>query len=254
MGIRPAVVRGWLSSRHGLALALVAAIIGTTTIGVAAAAGTGLISACVNRAGQLRIITPGASTTWGDADDAQPINECGRNETLLTWNQSGPQGPTGPTGATGPAGPTGPSGLPAVSVVGGGTPGNVTLGSTWYMALYAPRFSNTESVVAQAVPVAGTLSQLHADAEIDPGCFHPGGVNCAAQYWTLTVIKNGSPTALVCQIIGSSFLNGTPRLPCSNTTNTAHFAAGDLVSIKVEASLFGPAASPIHWTAAFTAD
>jgi len=262
-------LRASLKRRLVLVLALVAAIIGTTTIGIATAAGTGLISACVNRAGQLRIITPGAFTgRSGDDNDERPANTCGKNETLLTWNQSGPQGPTGPTGAMGPAGatgptgptgatgPTGPSGssAAAVSIVGGGTPGNVTLGATWYMALYAPRFSNTESVVAQAVPVAGTLSQLRADAEVDPNCFHPGGVNCAVQFWTLTVMRNGSPTALACQIIGSSFLNGTARVPCSNTTNTVHFAAGDLISIKVEASFPGPVASPIHWTAAFTAD
>jgi hypothetical protein len=260
VGITPAFMRPLLSGRPGLVLALVAAIIGTATVGIAGAAGTGLISACVNRAGQLRIITPGTSTSRDDRDDERPNGACSRNETLLTWSQAGPQGPAGPTGATGPAGATGAtgatgaSGAPAVSILGGGTPGNVTSGTTWYVALYAPRFSNTESVVAQAVPVAGTMHRLFADAEVDPGCFHPGGVNCAAQYWSLTVMKNGSPTALVCQITGSSFLNGTPRAPCFDTVDTVHFAAGDLVTIRVEGSLFGPAPSPIHWTAAFTTD
>jgi hypothetical protein len=35
---------------------------------------------------------------------------CGRHDTLITWNQTGPQGPAGLQGATGPAGPQGATG------------------------------------------------------------------------------------------------------------------------------------------------
>ena len=111
-----------------MVLTLDIALVGTTTIGIAGAAGAGVISGCVSRSGHLRIITPAAATTSSDDDSDHPANKCGKNETLLTWNQSGPQGPagaagpsgaTGPggaaglnggTGATGPAGATGPTG------------------------------------------------------------------------------------------------------------------------------------------------
>jgi len=60
----------------------------------------GTITACVrNRADIVRIIDPGET--------------CGRNETRVTWNVTGPQGPKGDAGApgaTGPAGPIGPAG------------------------------------------------------------------------------------------------------------------------------------------------
>jgi hypothetical protein len=47
--------------------------------------------------GQLRLIDPATDS-------------CRRNETAISWNQTGPQGPEGPQGPTGPAGPQGPAG------------------------------------------------------------------------------------------------------------------------------------------------
>jgi hypothetical protein len=47
--------------------------------------------------GQLRVIDPATDT-------------CRRNETPISWNQTGPQGPAGPEGPAGPAGPVGPAG------------------------------------------------------------------------------------------------------------------------------------------------
>ena len=226
-----------MSNRNRLSWLLTIAAAGAVGFGVASVAGAladtppVTFFAC-NKA-------PGPLTDVGTS----PPSSC-KGGTVISWNQTGPAGP---------AGPPGPAGAPAVSVLGGGTPDNVTSGTVWYMALYAPRYSTTESVVSQAVPAAGAMSKLRADAEIDPGCFHPGGVNCAAQYWTLTVMKNGAPTSLTCQIVGSSYLDGTPRIPCSNTSVSVGFSAGDLVSIRIEGSEFGPVPSPIHWTAAFTA-
>jgi hypothetical protein len=53
-----------------------------------------------------------------NADDEQPLRlidtssggKCRKNETMVTWNATGPQGPAGPTGPVGPAGPAGASG------------------------------------------------------------------------------------------------------------------------------------------------
>jgi hypothetical protein len=60
---------------------------------------TTVISACANRdeAGALRIVTAGTT--------------CRRNETAITWNQTGPQGIPGLPGLPGPAGAPGTLGL-----------------------------------------------------------------------------------------------------------------------------------------------
>jgi hypothetical protein len=43
-----------------------------------------------------------AKGTWHPIDS--PNQSCGKGETELAWNQTGPQGPEGPTGPTGPTG------------------------------------------------------------------------------------------------------------------------------------------------------
>ncbi len=96
--------------------ALVVALVGTTSIAFAGAASTGLISACVNRGGEVRIIgggTPASSRSSHDQssdDPDHPRDRCGKNETPLTWNIQGITGDRGATGATGPDGATGPQG------------------------------------------------------------------------------------------------------------------------------------------------
>jgi type VI secretion system secreted protein Hcp len=73
----------------------------------------------VEAPGALRVIDP-TLTISGSPAGAPPITspkECQKEETQITWNQSGPQGPAGPQGAQGSAGPQGPSG----QSLGGGT-------------------------------------------------------------------------------------------------------------------------------------
>ncbi len=58
-----------------------------------------VIRGCVGNNGSLRVVGPSEA--------------CKNNESLLTWNASGPAGsigPAGPTGAIGPTGPQGPAG------------------------------------------------------------------------------------------------------------------------------------------------
>jgi len=105
-------VRTLLVSRFAIVITLVAAIIGASTVGLAAAVTSGMIFACVNNSsGTLKII--GSNDT------------CPNNWTLLTWSQQGgaqgPAGPTGPTGATGPTGPTGATGATGASGASGAT-------------------------------------------------------------------------------------------------------------------------------------
>jgi type VI secretion system Hcp family effector len=79
----------------GLLLAGIGAVAYAALVG-----GDGVIHACVDRSGNVRII------------DAQ-ADACRGNETAVSWNQQGPQGQIGPqgvTGATGPQGPTGSTG------------------------------------------------------------------------------------------------------------------------------------------------
>lgn len=66
-------------------------------VAVGAATDENEIHGCVHeRTGAVRIV---------DGSD-----DCGRRETLVSWNQTGAQGPPGPQGPEGPAGPTGETG------------------------------------------------------------------------------------------------------------------------------------------------
>jgi hypothetical protein len=109
--------RTFLSSRPGMVITLVVALLGAATLGVAGAGVTGVISACVDKStGAVRIITPGAASPIGQHDgeggggDDRSANSCSKDETLLTWNSQGVPGPQGPTGATGAKGDTGSTG------------------------------------------------------------------------------------------------------------------------------------------------
>lgn len=63
----------------------------------------GTIHGCYQReSGLLRVVDTSASR--------RPFSSCTRNETALTWSQTGPQGPAGDAGPAGPAGPQGDPG------------------------------------------------------------------------------------------------------------------------------------------------
>jgi hypothetical protein len=80
-----------ISKKH-LTIGLVLAVALIAVQWVGAAEGE-IIYACVNPAGQVRIVDgPGA---------------CRSQETLLQWNVEGPEGPQGPQGPEGPQGPPG---------------------------------------------------------------------------------------------------------------------------------------------------
>lgn len=91
-----------------MTIAMTAAIIGTSTVGLATAVTTGLIYACVNNSsGTIKIVS--ATTT------------CANNEIQLAWNAEGITGATGATGATGPMGATGQTGATGPSGATGAT-------------------------------------------------------------------------------------------------------------------------------------
>jgi hypothetical protein len=82
-------LRQWI----GVALGVV---VGGSIVGVSAQTGTTRIHACVDNAGNIKII--GAS------------GGCKNNETALDWNVQGVKGDTGPQGDPGPQGVPGPAG------------------------------------------------------------------------------------------------------------------------------------------------
>ena len=113
----PRVSRAFLRSRVAMTVAMVAAIVGTTAMGFAAATTAGVIYGCVNNAsGMVKIV---------GADDA-----CPPNWTALSWSQQGGGGEVGATGATGPTGPTGPSGATGPVGPTGATGANGATGAT----------------------------------------------------------------------------------------------------------------------------
>jgi hypothetical protein len=73
--------------------ALAVAVAAVSGLGYAAIPGAdGVISACRDSRGVLKVI------------DAEAGETCGPNQQQLTWNQQGPQGPAGPPGASGVSG------------------------------------------------------------------------------------------------------------------------------------------------------
>jgi hypothetical protein len=210
----------------------IAGLLAAMAVASAAPSGGGVIDACAKQSsGILRLTGPGGA--------------CHHSETPVSWNVQGPPGEPG---------------SPAATVLGGGTPDAVPNDATTYMALYAPRDSATESEVTQVVPVAGTLSDLYADTEVDPGCnasFHLSAT-CNTSFWTLTVMRNGAATGLSCEIRGQYVAE--PHIACTNIMDSVSFAAGDIVSIRIEPNPLAvnigdpgpPNPSAIHWTAGFT--
>lgn len=220
---------------------------------------SGVIHGCYNTSlahgnptGALRVI-----------DTAKTNGNCASWETPLNWNQrgvtgatgatgptglAGPTGPkgttgatgttgsTGPTGPTGATGPTGPSGS-ALSVIGGGSGGVSIVGSggAWLVPLFdgtADRFTaNTD----QAMPTAGTLSNLNVRLTAAPGTSSDG--------WIAVVLKNDAVTSLECVISGSS-------TSCSDNGHTVVFSAGDKIVLDLDE--FGtPASTQVLWTATY---
>ncbi|MER6515066.1 hypothetical protein ABT158_50265 [Nonomuraea sp. NPDC001636] len=92
------------------------AVVGLAGSGVALAANSNVITACVSSSGAVRIPSaaqpqPTFSPRPTDATELAPPGEplpgesgCVAGERVITWNQAGPAGPQGPKGDPGPAG------------------------------------------------------------------------------------------------------------------------------------------------------
>jgi hypothetical protein len=138
-----------------------------------------------------------------------PTGATGANSTV-----AGPTGPTGTTGATGATGATGTSGT---TVLAGG--GLTTKLATFFMPYGAFTQDGTAANVAVPVAVAGTLHGLHVKLSSAPG-------SSSNDEYVLTVLVNGSATAITCSITGTSATS------CADTTHTAAVLPGDLLELQ----------------------
>src|SRR2546423_1667458 len=95
-----------------ISIAVASILLGSTTAVAAsqlglASATAGTIRGCVSILAVLRIVPDGVSCVTS--------TDPRRNETPISWTQSGPSGAIGNTGPSGPLGPIGPSGLVGTS-------------------------------------------------------------------------------------------------------------------------------------------
>ncbi len=103
--------------------------------------------------------------------------------------------------------------------------------------MFSTNQNANETLVQNVIPATGTIKNFYVFVETAP---------VAGRSWTFTVRKNAADSAVTCTIVG----DGTLR-QCSDTTNVAPFAAGDLVAIRISASAPAPAGTPGQWTAQF---
>jgi hypothetical protein len=82
------------------------------------------------------------------------------------------------------------------------------------------------------IPTAGTVKNFYVLAQQGPG---------TGNSWTMTLRKNGANTSVTCTISNLA-------TQCSDTTHTAVFAAGDLISIGITGD---GGAKPGVWSAVF---
>jgi hypothetical protein len=148
----------------------------------------------------------------------------------------GIQGPTGAQGTQGATGPTGPAGPNVITVLTGGTcgteysptgpigmgPGNCSSGTGPDANVYVPIPS---SILGGSASFRVQLSTALATGILEFQVYqYVAGDNTTA-----------IPTAIFCQVVGPSGgggPTGAENISCSDTSNTANFAAGDLVVVR----------------------
>jgi hypothetical protein len=163
MGPIKSCMRRFLSSRPGMVVTLVVALVGTTTIGFAAATTAGVINACVNNSsGTLKIVSA--------------TDTCPTNWTALSWNQQGPEGLTGATGATGLTGLMGATGASGASGADGAAGAT---GATGAQGPAGPTGASGAAGPSGAQGLTGATGATGAKGEpclsSDPACVGPKG-------------------------------------------------------------------------------
>src|SRR5205085_1493457 len=110
---------------------------------------------------------------------------CQSNQTLTTWNNTGPQGPkgdtgpAGPTGAIGPAGPTGPAGGLSSFDSLNGLPCNVSTPAAGVIAL-AYNAGSGGTVSLTCAPTQLYTLTVNAPSIGGAVTSTPDGINCGS--------------------------------------------------------------------------
>jgi hypothetical protein len=225
--------------KRGVTAALVigvgAALVFGVTLAVASIPdASGVIHACYKTSqGQTRIVESAA--------------DCNPAETAIEWSQTGPQGlpgpagpagpqgPAGPAGPQGPAGPAGADGTPGMSFLAGSSGGQLSTGNNGSGCggfIGVGSCASSRDVVAQVVPLTGSVHDLHVQLSAAPGT----GVH---ERWAIVV--NNAGTALGCDIDDTA-------TSCSDTTDSFPIAPGDVVTLEAtETTLGGAAPAAVSW-------
>ena len=175
----------------------------------------------------------GQAGATGPAGPPGPTGAAGPQGPAGPSGTTGPQGPAGPAGPSGPQGPEGkqgeegPEGATGISILAGGSSGNLSASATQYVDMFLLNSNATESNVVHTVPVAGALTNLSVILN--------GAIGNAPRTYAFTVRKNSATptTPVTCQIAGPS---GTT---CSDNTNCMLLNAGDTIDLMAV-----PASSP----------
>jgi hypothetical protein len=195
-------------------------------------------------------------------DRAGDAGTAGAAGSMGPMGPAGPKGDTGAAGAIGPAGPAGPdstvytlsaasysgsapvggtstyngSAVASPSYTSGSTPADPTYtGSTTGSASFgtAPTIkynSLSSSCTTLATSTnTGTCDTTVATAGTQQGFTFTASTLAASSSVTVTVYKNGSPTAITC-----TYASGTG---CTDTVDMVDFAVGDKVAVQINRTL-----------------
>jgi hypothetical protein len=169
----------------------------------------------------------------GVAGPSGPAGAIGPAGPAGSTGPAGPGGPAGPPGSPGPAGPDGPTGpagttgAEGITILAGGSSGNLSSSSTQFIDMFLIGSNATETNVSHPMPVAGTITNLSVTLN--------STIGAAPRAYTFTVRKNSATpaTPITCQVLGPS---GTA---CSDSVNCMSVNAGDLIDLQSV-----PASSP----------
>jgi hypothetical protein len=166
-----------------------------------------------------------------------PTGPTGANSTVA--GPTGPMGPTGATGSTGPTGTTGATGATGATGTNGTTVlaggGLTTKFGTIFISYGAFNQSATAADVGVPAAMAGTLHGLQVKLESPPG-------TSSNDEYVLTVLVNGSATAITCTITGTSATS------CADTTHTAAVLPGDLLELQAAAGNTPSNSPTLSWS------
>lgn len=174
----------------------------------------------------------GADGATGATGAAGATGPTGTQGDVGPAGPTGADGPTGPTGADGAAGPTGPTGHTGIVVIiiVIATDATIPDFSTRFLTLGSGRLETSADAAGTPLPIAGTIGNLRVRQTV-----------AGSDPVVATVLVNGTPSSVGCSIAAAS-------TDCSDTADTVPVAAGDLVTIEVNA---GDLADP-HIHASFT--